>query len=184
MRPLFQWNITHHRSPLPTGCMRRCPCCKVNTTKSPWAMGWQVRKTCYRIVEHSWFESFIIFMILLSSGSLVRGRGVPAPVPSRGVSHNPKALQLPWWVLLTLGMKIPNLWLERELQASTWAPVSSRAWQVLPVPMPWPAKPGCKYLRVSDASHFLGGETDTPRSKRACPSLPSLSVAKPNFVLI
>ncbi|KAF6313448.1 sodium voltage-gated channel alpha subunit 10 [Rhinolophus ferrumequinum] len=52
------------------GCMRRCPCCKVNTTKSPWAMGWQVRKTCYRIVEHSWFESFIIFMILLSSGSL------------------------------------------------------------------------------------------------------------------
>ncbi|XP_074168696.1 sodium channel protein type 10 subunit alpha [Rhinolophus sinicus] len=52
------------------GCMRRCPCCKVNTTKVPWAMGWQVRKTCYRIVEHSWFESFIIFMILLSSGSL------------------------------------------------------------------------------------------------------------------
>nr|XP_012597610.1 sodium channel protein type 10 subunit alpha isoform X2 [Microcebus murinus] len=52
------------------GCIRRCPCCKVNTTKFPWAMGWQVRKTCYRIVEHSWFESFIIFMILLSSGSL------------------------------------------------------------------------------------------------------------------
>ncbi|XP_062971335.1 sodium channel protein type 10 subunit alpha isoform X2 [Cynocephalus volans] len=52
------------------GCIRHCPCCKVNTTKYPWAMGWQVRKTCYRIVEHSWFESFIIFMILLSSGSL------------------------------------------------------------------------------------------------------------------
>ncbi|XP_069329558.1 sodium channel protein type 10 subunit alpha isoform X3 [Eulemur rufifrons] len=52
------------------GCIRHCPCCKVNTTKLPWATGWQVRKTCYRIVEHSWFESFIIFMILLSSGSL------------------------------------------------------------------------------------------------------------------
>ncbi|XP_012311074.2 sodium channel protein type 10 subunit alpha isoform X3 [Aotus nancymaae] len=52
------------------GCIRRCPCCKVDTTKSPWDLGWQVRKTCYRIVEHSWFESFIIFMILLSSGSL------------------------------------------------------------------------------------------------------------------
>ncbi|NP_058943.2 sodium channel protein type 10 subunit alpha [Rattus norvegicus] len=52
------------------GCTRRCPCCNVNTSKSPWATGWQVRKTCYRIVEHSWFESFIIFMILLSSGAL------------------------------------------------------------------------------------------------------------------
>ncbi|XP_037004160.2 sodium channel protein type 10 subunit alpha isoform X3 [Artibeus jamaicensis] len=53
------------------GCIRRCPWCKVNTTKFPWDVGWQVRKTCYRIVEHSWFESFIIFMILLSSGSLI-----------------------------------------------------------------------------------------------------------------
>ncbi|XP_046292884.1 sodium channel protein type 10 subunit alpha isoform X2 [Marmota monax] len=52
------------------GCMRHCPCCKVDATKFPWDMGWQLRKTCYRIVEHSWFESFIIFMILLSSGSL------------------------------------------------------------------------------------------------------------------
>ncbi|XP_026352534.1 sodium channel protein type 10 subunit alpha isoform X3 [Ursus arctos] len=52
------------------GCLRRCPCCKVDASKFPWAMGWQVRKACYRIVEHSWFESFIIFMILLSSGSL------------------------------------------------------------------------------------------------------------------
>ncbi|XP_026635025.1 sodium channel protein type 10 subunit alpha isoform X2 [Microtus ochrogaster] len=52
------------------GCTRHCPCCKVNTSKFPWATGWQLRKTCYRIVEHSWFESFIIFMILLSSGAL------------------------------------------------------------------------------------------------------------------
>ncbi|XP_059123161.1 sodium channel protein type 10 subunit alpha isoform X5 [Peromyscus eremicus] len=52
------------------GCTRHCPCCKVNTSKFPWATAWQLRKTCYRIVEHSWFESFIIFMILLSSGAL------------------------------------------------------------------------------------------------------------------
>ncbi|CAB1326794.1 unnamed protein product, partial [Coregonus sp. 'balchen'] len=31
---------------------------------------WRLRKTCYQIVEHSWFETFIIFMILLSSGAL------------------------------------------------------------------------------------------------------------------
>lgn len=36
-----------------------------------WKMWWTLRKTCYRIVEHNWFESFIIFMILLSSGALV-----------------------------------------------------------------------------------------------------------------
>ncbi|NIG59879.1 sodium channel protein typesubunit alpha [Pontoporia blainvillei] len=52
------------------GCIRHCPYCKVNSSKFPWAMGWQVRKTCYVIVEHSWFESFIVFMILLSSGAL------------------------------------------------------------------------------------------------------------------
>ncbi|XP_049622333.1 sodium channel protein type 10 subunit alpha isoform X2 [Suncus etruscus] len=52
------------------GCVRHCPWCQVDTTKSPWVTGWQVRKICYRIVEHSWFESFIIFMILLSSGAL------------------------------------------------------------------------------------------------------------------
>ncbi|XP_055985321.1 sodium channel protein type 10 subunit alpha [Sorex fumeus] len=52
------------------GCVRHCSWCQVDTTKSPWATGWQVRKICYRIVEHGWFESFIIFMILLSSGAL------------------------------------------------------------------------------------------------------------------
>uniref|UniRef100_A0A8C4E7Z0 Sodium channel protein n=1 Tax=Dicentrarchus labrax TaxID=13489 RepID=A0A8C4E7Z0_DICLA len=31
---------------------------------------WTLRKTCFIIVEHNWFESFIIFMILLSSGAL------------------------------------------------------------------------------------------------------------------
>uniref|UniRef100_A0A5F5PN95 Sodium channel protein n=1 Tax=Equus caballus TaxID=9796 RepID=A0A5F5PN95_HORSE len=52
------------------GCVRRCPCCTVDTTQGPGKVWWQLRKTCYRIVEHSWFETFIIFMILLSSGAL------------------------------------------------------------------------------------------------------------------
>lgn len=43
----------------------------VDTTQGPGKVWWRLRKTCYRIVEHSWFETFIIFMILLSSGALV-----------------------------------------------------------------------------------------------------------------
>lgn len=35
---------------------------------------WNLRKTCFTIVEHDWFETFIIFMILLSSGALVSQR--------------------------------------------------------------------------------------------------------------
>uniref|UniRef100_A0A8D0HRC8 Sodium channel protein n=1 Tax=Sphenodon punctatus TaxID=8508 RepID=A0A8D0HRC8_SPHPU len=54
----------------PEGVARRFPCCSLNTTKCPGKIWWNLRKTCYRIVEHSWFESFIIFMILLSSGAL------------------------------------------------------------------------------------------------------------------
>uniref|UniRef100_A0A8C4YNR0 Sodium channel protein n=1 Tax=Gopherus evgoodei TaxID=1825980 RepID=A0A8C4YNR0_9SAUR len=54
----------------PEGCIRGSPCCSVNTTKFPGKTWWNLRKTCYKIVEHNWFESFIIFMILLSSGSL------------------------------------------------------------------------------------------------------------------
>ncbi|XP_052505824.1 sodium channel protein type 5 subunit alpha [Budorcas taxicolor] len=52
------------------GCVRRCPCCTVDTTQAPGKVWWRLRKTCYRIVEHSWFETFVIFMILLSSGAL------------------------------------------------------------------------------------------------------------------
>ncbi|XP_061251948.1 sodium channel protein type 5 subunit alpha isoform X4 [Bos javanicus] len=52
------------------GCVRRCPCCTVDTTQAHGKVWWRLRKTCYRIVEHSWFETFIIFMILLSSGAL------------------------------------------------------------------------------------------------------------------
>ncbi|XP_040289741.1 sodium channel protein type 4 subunit alpha-like isoform X3 [Bufo bufo] len=53
-----------------SGCLRYCPCCKIDITNGIGKIWWKVRKTCYRIVEHNWFESFIIFMILLSSGAL------------------------------------------------------------------------------------------------------------------
>uniref|UniRef100_A0A8C4YLQ3 Sodium channel protein n=1 Tax=Gopherus evgoodei TaxID=1825980 RepID=A0A8C4YLQ3_9SAUR len=53
-----------------SGCVRHFPCCMVNITKFPGKTWWNLRKTCYKVVEHSWFESFIIFMILLSSGAL------------------------------------------------------------------------------------------------------------------
>nr|KAF6335754.1 sodium voltage-gated channel alpha subunit 11 [Pipistrellus kuhlii] len=55
----------------PKGLACCFPCCAVNKRKSPWILWWNLRKTCYQIVKHSWFESFIIFVILLSSGALI-----------------------------------------------------------------------------------------------------------------
>ncbi|XP_073739126.1 sodium channel protein type 9 subunit alpha isoform X3 [Callorhinus ursinus] len=52
------------------GCVRRFPCCQVDMESGKGKIWWNIRKTCYRIVEHSWFESFIVLMILLSSGAL------------------------------------------------------------------------------------------------------------------
>ncbi|XP_045043285.2 sodium channel protein type 9 subunit alpha isoform X3 [Desmodus rotundus] len=52
------------------GCVRRFPCCQVNINSGKGKIWWNIRITCYRIVEHSWFESFIVLMILLSSGAL------------------------------------------------------------------------------------------------------------------
>uniref|UniRef100_A0A8D0HP20 Sodium channel protein n=1 Tax=Sphenodon punctatus TaxID=8508 RepID=A0A8D0HP20_SPHPU len=54
----------------PEVCVRYLSCCSVDTTNLRGKVWWRLRKTCYQIVEHSWFESFIIFMILLSSGAL------------------------------------------------------------------------------------------------------------------
>ncbi|KAM6980454.1 LOW QUALITY PROTEIN: sodium channel, voltage gated, type VIII, alpha subunit b [Aplochiton taeniatus] len=51
-------------------CIAKYKCCDVPITHGwgkPW---WFLRKTCYLIVEHNWFETLIIFMILLSSGAL------------------------------------------------------------------------------------------------------------------
>uniref|UniRef100_A0A8C4I0H9 Sodium channel protein n=1 Tax=Dicentrarchus labrax TaxID=13489 RepID=A0A8C4I0H9_DICLA len=54
----------------PDVCVQKFECCQVNVDVGRWKMWWTLRKTCYRIVEHNWFESFIIFIILLSSGAL------------------------------------------------------------------------------------------------------------------
>uniref|UniRef100_A0A671P6X8 Sodium channel protein n=1 Tax=Sinocyclocheilus anshuiensis TaxID=1608454 RepID=A0A671P6X8_9TELE len=55
---------------LPDFCVRHFKCCDINTSEGLGRAWWRLRKTCYQIVEHSWFETFIIFMILLSSGAL------------------------------------------------------------------------------------------------------------------
>ncbi|KAM4796050.1 sodium channel protein type 8 subunit alpha [Rhinophrynus dorsalis] len=52
------------------GCMARFKCCQVSIEDGFGKMWWTLRKTCFLIVEHNWFETFIIFMILLSSGAL------------------------------------------------------------------------------------------------------------------
>uniref|UniRef100_A0A4W3HUR4 Sodium channel protein type 4 subunit alpha B-like n=1 Tax=Callorhinchus milii TaxID=7868 RepID=A0A4W3HUR4_CALMI len=51
-------------------CVRHCSCCQIDTLSGIGRLWWNLRKTCFRIVEHNWFETFIIFMILLSSGAL------------------------------------------------------------------------------------------------------------------
>ncbi|NXM76448.1 SCN5A protein, partial [Serilophus lunatus] len=55
----------------PEGCVQYFHCCADSAVKFGGETWWNLRKTCYQIVEHSWFESFTIFMILLSSGALV-----------------------------------------------------------------------------------------------------------------
>uniref|UniRef100_UPI0037E9A01E sodium channel, voltage-gated, type I like, alpha b isoform X1 n=1 Tax=Semicossyphus pulcher TaxID=241346 RepID=UPI0037E9A01E len=52
------------------GCVSRFQCCQINEEGLHYKNWWTLRKTCFIIVEHNWFESFIIFMILLSSGAL------------------------------------------------------------------------------------------------------------------
>ncbi|XP_064559918.1 sodium channel protein type 5 subunit alpha-like [Zonotrichia leucophrys gambelii] len=54
----------------PEGCARYFHCCLDRAAKFGGETWLNLRKTCYQIVEHSWFESFIVFMILLSSGAL------------------------------------------------------------------------------------------------------------------
>ncbi|XP_054454522.1 sodium channel protein type 4 subunit alpha A isoform X1 [Anoplopoma fimbria] len=51
-------------------CVRRWPCLTVDITQGKGKKWWNLRRACFTIVEHDWFETFIIFMILLSSGAL------------------------------------------------------------------------------------------------------------------
>ncbi|XP_056418675.1 sodium channel protein type 8 subunit alpha isoform X6 [Hyla sarda] len=52
------------------GCVARFKCCQVSVEEGLAKSWWTLRKTCFLIVEHNWFETFIIFMILMSSGAL------------------------------------------------------------------------------------------------------------------
>uniref|UniRef100_A0AAY5KN25 Sodium channel protein n=1 Tax=Esox lucius TaxID=8010 RepID=A0AAY5KN25_ESOLU len=51
-------------------CIGRCPCLDFDITTGKGKIWWNFRKTCFLIVEHNYFETFIIFMILMSSGAL------------------------------------------------------------------------------------------------------------------
>ncbi|XP_055009098.1 sodium channel protein type 4 subunit alpha B [Boleophthalmus pectinirostris] len=51
-------------------CYRRCPALDVDSSLGRGLIWTNFRKTCFSIVEHNYFETFIIFMILLSSGAL------------------------------------------------------------------------------------------------------------------
>nr|XP_023691497.1 sodium channel protein type 4 subunit alpha B-like isoform X3 [Paramormyrops kingsleyae] len=51
-------------------CFSRFPFLMVDVTEGKGKIWWNIRTTCLTIVEHNYFESFIIFMILLSSGAL------------------------------------------------------------------------------------------------------------------
>ncbi|KAL1779033.1 sodium channel protein type 4 subunit alpha [Sigmodon hispidus] len=51
-------------------CVQRWPCLYVDISQGRGKMWWTLRRACFKIVEHNWFETFIVFMILLSSGAL------------------------------------------------------------------------------------------------------------------
>ncbi|XP_050192234.1 LOW QUALITY PROTEIN: sodium channel protein type 10 subunit alpha-like [Myiozetetes cayanensis] len=51
-------------------CGKCFPCCVVDITKFPGRNWWNLRKTCYRIVNHCGFEYFMVFVIVLSSAAL------------------------------------------------------------------------------------------------------------------
>uniref|UniRef100_A0A8C8D7C1 Sodium channel protein n=1 Tax=Oncorhynchus tshawytscha TaxID=74940 RepID=A0A8C8D7C1_ONCTS len=65
-------NLTHMFSFLKPliACIGRCPCLDCDITTGKGKTWWNFRKTCFLIVEHNYFQSFIIFMILMSSGAL------------------------------------------------------------------------------------------------------------------
>lgn len=66
---------------------------------------WFLRKTCYLIVEHNWFETLIIFMILLSSGALVR-----RPAVTYSTSANTETKIKNHWKSFYWPEKIQNNW--------------------------------------------------------------------------
>uniref|UniRef100_A0A3Q3R061 Sodium channel protein n=1 Tax=Monopterus albus TaxID=43700 RepID=A0A3Q3R061_MONAL len=51
-------------------CYHRCSFLDIDTSQGRGKIWSNLRRTCFSIVEHNYFETFIIFMILLSSGAL------------------------------------------------------------------------------------------------------------------
>ncbi|TKS91207.1 Sodium channel protein type 4 subunit alpha B [Collichthys lucidus] len=51
-------------------CYQRCPFLDIDTSQGRGKVWSNLRRTCFSIVEHNYFESFIILMILMSSGAL------------------------------------------------------------------------------------------------------------------
>uniref|UniRef100_A0A3Q0RI27 Sodium channel protein n=1 Tax=Amphilophus citrinellus TaxID=61819 RepID=A0A3Q0RI27_AMPCI len=51
-------------------CYSRCPLLDIDTSQGRGKVWFNFRRTCFTIVENNYFETFIIFMILLSSGAL------------------------------------------------------------------------------------------------------------------
>ncbi|KAM9843922.1 sodium channel protein type 4 subunit alpha B [Aulostomus maculatus] len=51
-------------------CYQRCPFLDIDTSQGRGKAWFNFRRACFSIVEHNYFETFIIFMILLSSGAL------------------------------------------------------------------------------------------------------------------
>lgn len=63
-------NLTSPENCWTKKCIGRCPCLDCDITTGKGKTWWNFRKTCFLIVEHNYFQSFIIFMILISSGAL------------------------------------------------------------------------------------------------------------------
>ncbi|KAM9409072.1 sodium channel protein type 4 subunit alpha B-like isoform 2-T3 [Pholidichthys leucotaenia] len=51
-------------------CYHCCPLLQIDTSKGRGKVWSNLRRTCFSIVEHKYFETFIIFVILLSSAAL------------------------------------------------------------------------------------------------------------------
>nr|Q2XVR4.1 RecName: Full=Sodium channel protein type 4 subunit alpha B; AltName: Full=Voltage-gated sodium channel subunit alpha Nav1.4b [Tetraodon nigroviridis]ABB29444.1 voltage-gated sodium channel Nav1.4b [Tetraodon nigroviridis] len=51
-------------------CYSRCPSLDIDTSQGKGKVWCNIRRACFIIVENNYFESFIVFMILLSSGAL------------------------------------------------------------------------------------------------------------------
>ncbi|KAI3359451.1 hypothetical protein L3Q82_013761, partial [Scortum barcoo] len=65
-----QKQLKHFMCAYISECYRCCPLPDIDTSQGRGKFWSNFRRTCFSIVEHNYFETFIIFMILLSSGAL------------------------------------------------------------------------------------------------------------------